>query len=116
MIPLIRAARFGMAFYHLFVLRDRLFDLILIVWVRQKGVAGHEYARPNIGASITGENSGNGALLIRESEQSENKSNGTNEFLEFTLRAFTNRFGRAGGLRESLIHCYTLRSKRFTVS
>jgi hypothetical protein len=84
-----------MAFYHLFVLRDRLFDLILILWVRQKGVGGHEYARLNTGANITGENCRNGALLIRESEQSGNKNNGTNEFLEFTLGAFTNRFGRS---------------------
>jgi hypothetical protein len=27
-------------------------------------VAGHEYARPHTGASITGKNSGNGALRI----------------------------------------------------
>jgi hypothetical protein len=35
-------------------------------------MAGHEYARPHIGANITRGNSGNGALPTRELEQSEN--------------------------------------------
>jgi hypothetical protein len=35
-------------------------------------VAGHQYAQPHIGASITRANSGNGALLTRELEQGEN--------------------------------------------
>ena len=48
------------------------FDL----WVREKGLGGHQYARPNTGASITRVNSGNGALPIRESKQGENKDNG----------------------------------------
>jgi hypothetical protein len=51
--------------YHLSLLRD---SVILILRLRQESVAGHEYARPHIGASITRANSGNGALLIRESE------------------------------------------------
>jgi hypothetical protein len=55
-----------MACNHLFVLRDWI---ILTLRVRQKSVAGHEYARLNIGASITRENSENGALPIREGEQ-----------------------------------------------
>jgi hypothetical protein len=55
--------------YHLFVLRD---SVILILRVRQKSVAGHEYARLHTGASITRANSGNGALPTREAEQSEN--------------------------------------------
>jgi hypothetical protein len=52
--------------YHLFLRRD---SIILMLRVRQKSVAGHEYARLNIGASITRENSENGALPIREGEQ-----------------------------------------------
>jgi len=51
---------------HLFLLRD---SIILMLRVRQKSVAGHEYARLNIGANITRENSENGALPIREGEQ-----------------------------------------------
>jgi hypothetical protein len=52
--------------YHLFLLRD---SIILMLRVRQESVAGHEYARLNIGASITRENSENGAPPIREGEQ-----------------------------------------------
>src|SRR5215472_1461971 len=55
--------------YHLFVLRD---SVILILRVRQKGVADDEYAQLHTGASITRANSGNGALPTREAEQSEN--------------------------------------------
>jgi hypothetical protein len=44
----------------------------LILRVRQKSVAGHEYAPLHTGASITRANSGNGVLPIREAEQSEN--------------------------------------------
>jgi hypothetical protein len=40
----------------LFLLRD---SIILMLRVRQESVAGHEYARLNIGASITRENSEN---------------------------------------------------------
>jgi hypothetical protein len=61
--------------YHLFVLRD---SIILTLRVRQKSVAGHEYARPNIGASITRANSVNGALPTRELEQGENKGQQAN--------------------------------------
>jgi hypothetical protein len=43
--------------------------------IRQKSVAGDEYARLNIGASITSANSENGALPIRDGEQSENNEN-----------------------------------------
>jgi hypothetical protein len=57
-----------MACNHLLVLRD---SVILILRVRQESVAGHEYARPHIGASITRANSGNGALPTRELEQGE---------------------------------------------
>jgi hypothetical protein len=46
---------------------------MLILRLRQESVAGHEYARRHIGASITRANSGNGALLIRESEHWETK-------------------------------------------
>ena len=38
-------------------------------------MAGPEYARPTTGVSITRENSGNGALPTRGSEQGENKEN-----------------------------------------
>jgi hypothetical protein len=55
--------------YHLPVLRD---SVILILRLRQEGVAGHEYARRRIGASNTRANSGNGALPTRELEQGEN--------------------------------------------
>jgi hypothetical protein len=51
------------------MLRD---SLILISRARQKSVAGHGYAQPDTGASITRANSGNGALPTRESEQGEN--------------------------------------------
>jgi hypothetical protein len=47
----------------------------LILRVRQKSVAGHEYARLHTGASITRANSGNGVLPIREAEQSEKQRN-----------------------------------------
>jgi hypothetical protein len=52
----------------LFVLRD---SVSLILRVKEKSVAGHEYARPNTGASITRANSGSGALPIRELEEGE---------------------------------------------
>jgi hypothetical protein len=55
--------------HHLSFLRD---SVILILRLRQESVAGHEYARSNIGASITRANSGNGALPTRELEQGEN--------------------------------------------
>jgi len=42
-------------------------------------VAGHEYARSNTGASITGKNSGNGALPTRDSEYDDDKNNEANE-------------------------------------
>jgi hypothetical protein len=38
-------------------------------------VAGNEYARLNIGASITHENSENGALPIRDGNKRENNEN-----------------------------------------
>jgi hypothetical protein len=38
-------------------------------------VGGDEYARLNIGASITRANSENGALPIRDGEQTENNEN-----------------------------------------
>jgi hypothetical protein len=37
-------------------------------------VAGHEYARPNTGASITPGSSGNGALPTHESDNGENRN------------------------------------------
>jgi hypothetical protein len=61
-VSFVCAARFGY-----FVLR-----------ARQKSVAGHEYARPNTGASITRGNSGNGALPTHGLEQSENKGHPAN--------------------------------------
>jgi hypothetical protein len=39
---------------------------ILISWLRKKSAAGREYARPNIGASITRENNANGVLPTPE--------------------------------------------------
>jgi len=42
-------------------------------------VADREYARPHIGASITGSNSGSGALPTREPKQVENKDNAAND-------------------------------------
>jgi hypothetical protein len=49
----------------LFVLRESVyFDFT----GKTKNVVGHEYARPNTGASITRGNSVNGALPTRESE------------------------------------------------
>jgi hypothetical protein len=41
-------------------------------------VAGHEYALPNTGASITPGSSGNGALPTHESEKAENNENEAN--------------------------------------
>jgi hypothetical protein len=51
----------------------------LILWVRKKSVADREYARPHIGANITGLNSGNGVLPTREPKQVENKNNAAND-------------------------------------
>jgi hypothetical protein len=51
----------------------------LILWVRKKSGADREYARPHIGASITGSNSGNGVLPTREPKQVENKNNAAND-------------------------------------
>jgi hypothetical protein len=42
-------------------------------------VADREYALPHIGVSITGSNSGNGALPTREPKQVENKNNAAND-------------------------------------
>jgi len=53
--------------------------VILSLWARKRNVVGDEYARPHTGASITRENSGNGVLPIRESEQGENKDNSAND-------------------------------------
>lgn len=49
-------------------------------------MAGHEYARPNTGASITPGSSGNGALHTRESEERENKDNEANNRRILVLR------------------------------
>jgi hypothetical protein len=49
-------------------------------------VAGHEYARPNTGASITPESSGNGALPTHHSEERENKDNEANNRRILVLR------------------------------
>jgi hypothetical protein len=54
-------------------------SVALILWVRKKSVADREYARPHIGASITGLNSGNGVLPTREPKQVENKNNAAND-------------------------------------
>ena len=69
-LPLSRRRRLQNAdgLHHLSLLRD---SVILILRLRQESVAAHEYARPNIGASITRANSGNGALPTRELEQGE---------------------------------------------
>jgi len=53
----------------LFVLRD---SCILFLRIREKSVAGREYARPNTGASITRASSGNGVLPTRGLKQGEN--------------------------------------------
>jgi hypothetical protein len=49
---------FADVLYHLSVLRD---SVILTLRLKQESVAGHQYARPHIGASITRANSENGA-------------------------------------------------------
>jgi hypothetical protein len=41
-------------------------------------VAGHEYARPNTGASIIPGSSGNGALPTHQSEKGKNRDNEAN--------------------------------------
>src|SRR4029453_9832346 len=65
-------------------------SVVLILWVRQESVAGHEYARPNTGASITPGNSGNGALPTHESEEGENNDNEANNRAKVAavIRAF----------------------------
>jgi hypothetical protein len=60
-----------MGLYQLFVLCD---SVILILRVREESLAGHEYARPSTGASITRANSGNGALPTHELKQGENNA------------------------------------------
>jgi hypothetical protein len=42
-------------------------------------VAGHEYARPHIGASITRANSGNGALPTRGPKNVENRNSAVSD-------------------------------------
>jgi len=57
----------------LFVLRD---SCILFLRIREKSVAGREYARPNTGASITRASSGNGVLptpQIKTGRKQQNK-------------------------------------------
>jgi hypothetical protein len=49
--------------------------VILILWIRLKGVVGPGYAPLNTGARITHENSGNGALPTRESARGEDQNN-----------------------------------------
>jgi hypothetical protein len=49
--------------------------VILILWIRLKGVVGPEYAPLITGASITHGNSGNGALPIREPARGEDQNN-----------------------------------------
>ena len=56
-------------------------SVVLILWVRQESVAGHEYARPNTGGSITPGSSGNGALPTHQSEKGENNDNEENNRL-----------------------------------
>jgi hypothetical protein len=58
------------------VLRD---SVILSLRLRQESVAGHQYARLHIGASITRANSENGALLTREPKHVEKKNNAAND-------------------------------------
>ena len=68
-------------------------------------MAGHEYARPNTGASITPESSGNGALHTRESEEGENKDNEANNRRILVLRhshdAVIRVFDEAGNVLEA---------------
>jgi hypothetical protein len=47
--------------------------LVLILWIRLKGVAGPEYARLNTGGIITPGSSGNGAPLTLNGENVGNK-------------------------------------------
>jgi hypothetical protein len=65
-----------MARYHLFVLRD---SIILSLRVRQKSVAGAEYAPRNTGGSIIRGNSGNGALPTLNGESVGNKNIAPND-------------------------------------
>jgi hypothetical protein len=60
----------------LFLLRD---SIILSLRVRQKSAGGDEYARLNIGASITRANSGNGALPTLNGESVGNKNVAPND-------------------------------------
>ena len=76
-VPLLSAAKVD-GLYYLPVLRD---SIILILRVRQKSVAGQEYARPRTGVRITRGNSGNGALLTREIRAGREHKHGPNEAL-----------------------------------
>jgi len=52
-------------------------------------VAGHEYGRPNTGASITPGSSGNGALHTDESEKGENRDNEANNRVRTSHSGFS---------------------------
>ena len=53
--------------------------LVLILWIRLKGVAGAEYGRLHTGGSIMRGNSGNGALPTLNGESVGNKNIAPNE-------------------------------------
>jgi hypothetical protein len=53
--------------------------LVLILWIRLKGVAGTEYGRLNTGGIITPGNSGNGALPTLNGESVGNKNIAPND-------------------------------------
>ncbi len=54
-------------------------SLLLVLWIRLKGVVGAEYARLNTGGSITRGNSGNGALPTLDGKNVRNKNIAPND-------------------------------------
>ena len=68
----------GERLYHFGIL-DATRSLVLILWIRLKGVAGAEYARLNTGGSIIRGNSGNGALPTLNGKNVGNKNVAPND-------------------------------------
>jgi hypothetical protein len=80
----------GERLYHLGIL-DAMRSLVLILWIRLKGVVGPEYARLNTGGSIIRGNSGNGALPTLNGKNVGNKNVAPNDRASVGFRAHGRR-------------------------
>jgi hypothetical protein len=78
-------------------------SLVLILWIRLKGVAGPEYARLHTGGSITGGNSGNGVLPALNGEKVGNKNVALNDRASVGLPWYSQ--GESSGVAEQSLPC-----------